>query len=315
MSIRAAPIAGSPRPGLWVRDEIEAALVFDRAASTSLQAADRELAAAAAALVVCVEQNWGRLDSRMAHRGVDVATEARAFAADYQARCRTTLTRLLDRVAVMATLAAEAGPLSASGGAGSSVRAVNGRVAPGIAVDAAADLHAATVVVASTAEDAVSTAAVVVACAADDARHARRIADAFAADGVAVMAARTAANVKRRADQRAAAISAAGSAAVTRARASTTVGSARHAAALASRVSAAASARAEETAAAAEVVAQAVAAAAAAVAAANVAQARIIRLDVVAAAAAVRRVADATARTVADATAAAEAALRDQPMA
>jgi hypothetical protein len=100
MTVPAAPVATPLRQPFNDRDEIEAALVFDRNATASLHRADRRLAAAATTLAVHVDQDWSKFDIRMAQRGVDVATDARFRAADYQSRCRTALTTLLDRIVV-----------------------------------------------------------------------------------------------------------------------------------------------------------------------------------------------------------------------
>jgi hypothetical protein len=308
MPVSAIPVpAVRPLEPSAGRAEVDAALVFDRGATRSLELADRHLAAALAQFKICAGQGRSTIDIRMAQRAVDRATEARSFAASYQARCRLALSKLLDLVAddtespsALVLASVDSSPSVASAvlavvPAGSVTALVSG-------ADIAAEVWAEAVFAAQIVKDAIAVAARTVACAAEEAGSARRLADALVADRVAATAAKTAIDFQRRADHLAAAAATRGAAAIVRLRASAGSDSPR-VDRFARQMSDAASARAQETALAASIVARGVAAAAATVSARRAADAAATRLEAARTAAAVSEVARLAARAIADAAA------------
>ena len=331
MSVSANPVSAvrpvDPSAG---REEVDAALVFDRGATRSLELADRHLAAATAQAKICAGQGWSTIDVRMAQRAFDRATEAQSFAASYQARCRLALSKLLDRVAdgadsstslhilPSAQSASDSAPqpdsstmsstlvLASVATSPSTTSVARALVAAGSVTalvsdaDVAAQVWADAVLAAQLVEGAVAAAARMVASAVEEAGTARRLADALAAGRVAATAAKTATDVQRRADYLAAAASTRGAAAIVRLRTSAGADSPR-VTRLARQLSDAASARARETALAASIVARAVAAAAATVSARCAADAAATRLEASRTAARVGEVAQFAARAIVDA--------------
>jgi hypothetical protein len=312
------------------REEVDAALVFDRGATRSLELADRHLAAAMAQFKICAGQGWSTIDIRMAQRAVDRATEAQSFAAAYQVRCRLALSKLLDRVADGAdsstwlhilpsapsasdsALQPDSSTMSSTlvlasvASSPSTTSAIPAAVAAGSVTalvsdaDVAAQVWADGFLAAQIVEDAVAAAARMVARAVEEAGTARRLADALAAGRVAATAAKTATDVQRRADYLAAAASTRGAAALVRLRTSAGADSPR-VTRLARQLSDAAAARAQEAALAASIVARGVADAAATVSARCAADSAATRLEASRTAAAVSEVAQLAARAVADA--------------
>jgi hypothetical protein len=304
VSVSANPLSAvrplDPRAG---REEVDAALAFDRGATRSLELAGRHLAAALVQFKICAGQGWSTIDIRMAQRAVDRATEAHSFAASYQARCRLALSNVLDRVADGAESSTRQHVLPSNPSASESALRSESSTVWSTSVsetDVAAHRWADAVSAAQAVEDAVAAAARTVARAVEEAGTARRLADALAAGRVAATAAKTATDVQRRADYLAAAASTRGAAALVRMRASADSGSPR-VTRLARQLSDAASARAQETALAASIVARAVAAAAATVSARCAADAAATRLEASRTAATVGDVAQLAARAIADA--------------
>jgi serine phosphatase RsbU (regulator of sigma subunit) len=277
------------------RRRVDEALAIDRVATgllyvaqTRLAQAERDLAAAAV--------SGDATERRQVDEAVEVATAELAASGEHRARCREALSEALDGLAATDTPSRRG-----FGGEYSSSPAAAAVVAEATAIAAtaqeslAAELHAATVQAAKTAEQAVAAAAATVARAAAVSRQSRRTADTLAAADVAAEAAATATSLQVHADVLAAVVAATARVAAEQLPHPGTEAATSLAARLAGQVTATAQSQADETAAAARIVASAVAADAAAVAAVTSATAGGIEQDVLAAAAAVQAVADAAA--------------------
>lgn len=78
------------------REEVEAALVFDRSAARLLETAEAQLTLARNELRACPDPGQAPETWRAISRAIENATRAQFFAMSFQARCRAAVTKALD---------------------------------------------------------------------------------------------------------------------------------------------------------------------------------------------------------------------------